>query len=846
MSQAVIPPRDTSRPSFSRRRGRLMRPAVSLIAQGEPMVWLSGGAIMICITMILGLLFLVLWNGLPTFWPAPLTRFERIDGKVALGEVFRSESFVLTRDSVHNLSGQEAVLAEKLLHTTEQLPVRRRLVRTGNFELTSEHFQWINDFAIRPQGESRPRWGVTVERLEWGRFYGEPQRFTRRHLRTPTAEEQELADIEQFFAAQRWRLTPEQTDPFEKALAPLAVALQVARSKSASQFLAPFTPASQAPIENAANSSPQIEVILADGQIASPANHDPNQLITEVRETWTGAESSWEQFTRYHAETRRRSKQRYRLEQHEIGQLNQRMESARLKVREQELEHGVAAVDLAAELKTFKTAIQLIQEDLERSKATIAKLRTRFSQQPSLLQFATQFVEAQQADCEEQLREPLANAQRIQASLQELPEPVRQEVSRFVEVQLVADRETAGIQKQITDLNDENSRYELTMVTADGQEKALSLSDIVRAYPANQLTLASKIGVYLSRWHEFLTDEPREANSEGGVFPAIWGTVVMTLVMSLLVVPFGVLAALYLREYARAGFIVSAIRISISNLAGVPSIVFGVFGLGFFCYVFGSLIDGGPRNAGLVSLPPRAWWFVLTGFAVGGIAAIGCWLVSLSGGRGESRRSYRWLRFTSFVLWLACFGMGVVLLFGSPYFHGLFATALPNPTFGKGGVLWASLTLALMTLPVVIVATEEAISAVPNSLREGSYACGASKWQTILRIVIPHAMPGIMTGMILAMARGAGEVAPLMLVGAVKLAPDLPIDSVFPFVHLDRSFMHLGFHIFDVGFQSQNSEAAKPMVFTTTLLLILVIAMLNLTAVWIRSKLRKRYLGGQF
>ena len=259
------------------------------------------------------------------------------------------------------------------------------------------------------------------------------------------------------------------------------------------------------------------------------------------------------------------------------------------------------------------------------------------------------------------------------------------------------------------------------------------------------------LGVYLSRWWEFLSDGPREANSEGGVFPAIWGTVAMTLIMSLLVVPFGVLAALYLREYAKAGPIVSAVRIAINNLAGVPSIVFGVFGLGFFCYIVGGSIDE------LVLSPPTA----------------------------------------------------------------------EHPTFGTGGLLWASLTLALLTLPVVIVATEEALAAVPSSMREGSYACGASKWQTIRRIVLPRAMPGIMTGMILAMARGAGEVAPLMLVGAVKIAPELPVDGVFPFVHPKRSFMHLGFHIYDLGFQSPNSEAATPMVFTTTLLLIAIIAVLE-------------------
>jgi phosphate transport system permease protein len=234
-------------------------------------------------------------------------------------------------------------------------------------------------------------------------------------------------------------------------------------------------------------------------------------------------------------------------------------------------------------------------------------------------------------------------------------------------------------------------------------------------------------------------------------------------------VPFGVLAALYLREYAKTGPIASIIRIAVNNLAGVPSIVFGVFGLVFFCYIVGGGIDG---------------------------------------------------------------------LF-YPY-------RLPAPTFGKTALIWASLTLALLTLPVVIVATEEALSAVPNSMREGSYACGAGKWQTIWRIVLPRAMPGVMTGLILAVARAAGEVAPLMLVGAVKLAPDLPVDGSFPFLHMDRSFMHLGFHIFDLGFQSQNSEAAKPMVFTTTLLLITIVVVLNLAAIRLRSRLNKRFVTGAF
>ena len=368
-------------------------------------------------------------------------------------------------------------------------------------------------------------------------------------------------------------------------------------------------------------------------------------------------------------------------------------------------------------------------------------------------------------------REEAARLAARQARLDHGPDSpeYQQAQAEFNRVQEEAQREYAEIADQIRALNAENNRFQLMLQTAQGEDKLFPLHEIVRAYPANQLSFADRIGIYFARWWEFLSDDPREANSEGGVFPAIFGTVLMTLIMSIAVVPFGVLAALYLREYAKAGAMISVVRIAINNLAGVPSIVFGVFGLGFFCYIVGASID-----------------------------------------------------------------------------ELLFEAKLPSPTFGSGGILWASLTLALLTLPVVIVATEEALAAVPSSMREGSYACGASKWQTIRRIVLPRAMPGILTGMILAMARGAGEVAPLMLVGAVKLAPELPLDGHFPYFHLERSFMHLGFHIYDLGFQSQNSEAAKPMVYTTTLLLILIIAALNLVAIGLRSRLKRRFQSSAF
>lgn len=305
--------------------------------------------------------------------------------------------------------------------------------------------------------------------------------------------------------------------------------------------------------------------------------------------------------------------------------------------------------------------------------------------------------------------------------------------------------------------------------TVDAQEKELGTLDIYRAYPANDLSWFGRARVYASRLWGFLADEPREANTEGGIFPAIFGTVMMVFLMSLAVVPLGVLAALYLREYAKQGPLVRTVRIAVNNLAGVPSIVFGVFGLGFFVYFVGGGID-----------------------------------------------------------------------------RVFFPEALPTPTYGTGGILWASMTLALLTVPVVIVAAEEALAAVPRSMREASLAMGATRFQTILRVVLPAAAPGILTGLILAMARAAGEVAPLMLTGVVKLAPELPLDGFFPFFHLDRKFMHLGFHIYDVGFQSPNVEAAKPMVYTTTVFLLIIVILLNMTAITVRNYLREKYKTGAF
>ncbi len=322
------------------------------------------------------------------------------------------------------------------------------------------------------------------------------------------------------------------------------------------------------------------------------------------------------------------------------------------------------------------------------------------------------------------------------------------------------------LEKQLRRQYQELDQDQLVITDAAGQAIDLRLADVLRIWQPNAMSSFAKLLEYFGNLWLFLSEDPREANTEGGVFPAIFGTVLMVLLMSIVVTPFGVIAAVYLREYAKQGPLVRGIRIAVNNLAGVPSIVYGVFGLGFFVYFLGGNID-----------------------------------------------------------------------------QLFFTEALPSPTFGTPGLIWASLTLALLTVPVVIVSTEEGLTRIPRNLREGSMALGATQAETLFKVILPMASPAILTGVILAVARAAGEVAPLMLVGVVKLAPTLPVDGTFPYLHLDRKFMHLGFHIYDVGFQSPNVEAARPLVYATSLLLVILIVSLNLTAITLRGRLERLYKG---
>lgn len=262
-------------------------------------------------------------------------------------------------------------------------------------------------------------------------------------------------------------------------------------------------------------------------------------------------------------------------------------------------------------------------------------------------------------------------------------------------------------------------------------------------------TFIFKGAPYLS-W-DFLTQFPQNSNTEGGIWPALAGTTLLVLLMSILGVPIGTATAIYLTEYARQNSVFArSVRFAVNTLAGVPSIVFGLFGVGFFVQFLGKGID------------------IATGSSV----------------------------------------------------------------FGDGSLLWASATLAVLTLPVVIVSVEEALRSVPRDLREGSLALGATRWQTIWKIVLPNSVTGILTGSILAVGRGAGEVAAILFVGVIYFAESLP-GSV------TEKFMHLGYHLYVLATQSPDVEKVLPLQYATTLVLLGLTFMLNFTAIFIRSRLRK-------
>ncbi len=330
-------------------------------------------------------------------------------------------------------------------------------------------------------------------------------------------------------------------------------------------------------------------------------------------------------------------------------------------------------------------------------------------------------------------------------------------------------------------------------------------------------------------WHgaprlnwEFLSQAPREGMLEGGVFPAIFGTVFVVLFMILMALPMGVFGAVYMVEYSRGGFFSRVLRAAVNNLAGVPSIVFGLFGLGFFVLFVGRNLDHMmydiPRNeqearAYTERMAPR----------VEAARAEAKKLADEQGLKGSERGTFIKAQVEKAV------------------------PSVSRKVFGQGAMFWAAATLAILVLPVIIVSTEEALRAVPASLREAAYGLGATKWQVISSVVLPQARAGILTGAILAIARGAGELAPILFVGVTFFQPSLPLTEPVnfyffqvPVVNPFKEFMHLNYHIYTMATQQTNPDLARPIQFATTLVLVLLTLAMNLGAILLRRRYSRK------
>jgi phosphate transport system permease protein len=713
-------------------------------AIGEPMVWLTGGALVTCLTMIVMLITMVVINGSITFWPRPIEQLT--------------------------LDNQEVVLGIATDHDTDpETGLNRTLYQVGNRDIGQESFRWINDDQIVES--ITPDNVVMLEREAWGVWFGVPESIIRVKpagaISSP--ENEDIAEVE----------VAEDSVETVSSGSEQVMADFRALSKNARVTKAEIEKLKKSKLGSINSKIERLRIEVSQAEIDS--NREDAQLVRFTWIIWAfmgtvflGLLGGVYKFREFGTELGSKDARKGKL------------------IR---MSMGLVAVMLVLSMwvgAPWKGQV-LNESELEALRLSVDEQETQLLQQYDLVLTDIRAIEEQDK-----------------------------------ELRIVVTEPTTG-------------RFAPTSQTL--ADEHLHVSQIVRFVPANTLSTAGKVGVFFSRWWEYLSTYPREANTEGGVYPVIVGTVLLTLLLTIVVTPMGVIAALYLREYAKQGLVTSLIRIAVNNLAGVPSIVYGVFGLGFFCYTVGQYVDTGPSEHARMNAP--AWWgmFVLSGVVLMLAYSAKLWSKP-EPGKAATSFNRMMQRFT----WVAGFAllvMVVLLVTRTPYYNGMFEARAEDgtPTFGARGLLWASLTLALLTLPVVIVATEEAIAAVPNSMRQGSYGCGASKWQTIRRIVLPGALPGILTGAILAMARGAGEVAPLMLVGAVKLNQDLPFSSTAPYLHADRSFMHLGFHIYDLGFQSPDSQAARPLVWTTTLLFLTIVFALNLAAIMIRSRLKARMSG---
>jgi phosphate transport system permease protein len=859
------------------------------MSQGEPMVWLTGGMFAIACTMIFALLGFILYQGLATHWQRPYAVYPLNDGGILSGELQNKQPYTISRQSLSELDEVSRANAEALLAGQDQTSSVQLYVRTGNYDVGNRHFAFAPEVTLASQSPFFPADIWLLERREWGVLYGFPRRLKASFAAEHDLQYRVLAVLLNQF--DQFGLAPPEAGQ-EKADTTNAV---VANAMNKEMLARQMEVLATKLVSEFGKQDPSTDQPSIDANAMQQAMATSDAIQRRMR----AAKEELGRADRVLSDCRLQIRKAELADKTDLQALaDECIQSASMK--------GTLLAQSKEVLESIKEWEKVLANDGDAGKSLIRIRDSVLNQQKEAMQVFSESESALKPTLEalpEHSRRAIVDAmdRTLKASESQYEINTRiahlEEVSKSqtLELQVPVLESLGGIaversrlQRSMSDVDESileiaglsdfagkmrcepivlSELHTLLPLSADGKSqeyllavseregnkatmfkmstKEVLVSDIVRIAKPNSLGFFGKLSLYRERWVEFLFGEPREAGIEGGFFPAIWGTIVMTLIMSVAVMPFGVIAALFMREYAKNGWVLSLIRISINNLAGVPSIVYGVFGLAFFCYTIGGYVDGGPIKAGFEPWPTSTWFVALAFTTIAGTAAF---FIAFMGSGSPAHMSKMRKRVASFsgFFWLACLLGSIALFAKTPFFNGFYEASLPNPTFGKGCLLWASCTLALLTLPVVIVATEEALSAVPNSLREGSYACGAGKWQTLQRIVLPYARPGIITGFILAMARGAGEVAPMMLVGAIPLATDLPLDMEFPFFHGSRSFMHLGFQIYSLGFQSQNSEAAKPMVFTATLLLLTIVTLLNVTAIWLRARLRKRFQGSQF
>ncbi len=872
------------------------------------MVWLTGGMFAIACSMIFSLLGLILCKGLATHWQRSYAIYPLANGEFEAGELQYLQSYNISQQSLGQLDTHSRVKAEDFLAGRHQADSTQLYLRTGNYDVSNRHFAFLPIISINCETDEllagkafKPADVWLLERCEWGVLYGFPSRFEQVFapeldaefaslstfverveelllLVNASTEMDPITELGNESAAMLARVRSNLRDQWEKRLvggkasndsihtttdASLIKVAVEGSHRNQSRLIGKIEAAKQ----RLGRLDRQLSMLrvgvrkaeIRDGSDLQSISDEATEMAAAkaiVDAVWLELKGSIQTWKRRLSEQPDRVKEFDRIEiaakgryDDELKPLTNSLSEIQERLRSQPFasKSAIEALIVGTESVTrsqygLNLEIARLEAGLQADVLTIGVPKLDWLGEVRLTDSADSPVgisfplKTSNSNISDELSKLLGQEDPLTSSNRSCVQSRLSQTQSLITVALPEGTKRFWL---VDDYDREVTRV------AELREKAVLVSDIVRFVEPNQLGIVGKLRLYVARWIEFLFGQPREGGIEGGFFPALWGTIVMTLIMSMAVMPFGVIAALYMREYAKSGWVLSVIRISINNLAGVPSIVYGVFGLSFFCYTIGGYIDGGPIKAGFTPWPSSLWFVVLATTTMAGTGAF--FLATLASGSPAQMTPFR-NRVASFggLFWLlSLFGL-LCLIAKSPYFNGFYQASLPNPTFGKGCLLWASCTLALLTLPVVIVATEEALAAVPNSIREGSYACGAGKWQTLQRIVLPYARPGIITGFILAMARGAGEVAPMMLVGAIPLVTELPLDFEFPFFHGSRSFMHLGFQIYSLGFQSQNSEAAKPMVFSATLLLLTIVTLLNVTAIWLRARLRKRFLGSQF